>query len=47
MTIDPRYEILLSIYSIDYLLRCNVVELAGKELRLAPVSGKTVLILWC
>lgn len=41
MTIDPRYEILLSIYSIDYLLRCNVVELAGKELRLAPVSGKT------
>ena len=31
----------LSIYSIDYLLRCSVVELMDKNLKLVPVSGKT------
>jgi hypothetical protein len=41
MRIDPQRELLLSIYSIDYLLRCNVVELMDKNLKLVPVSGKT------
>jgi len=41
MVIDPQHELLLNIYSIDYLLRCNVVELTDKILTLSPVSGKT------
>lgn len=41
MKINPQHELLLSIYSIDYLLRCNVVELTEKNLTLSPVSGKT------
>jgi hypothetical protein len=41
MRIDPQRELLLSIYSIDYLLRCSVVELVDKNLKLVPVSGKT------
>lgn len=41
MKIDPRHELLLSIYSIDYLLRCNVVELTDRNIKLSPVSGKT------
>ena len=39
--IDLQRELLLSIYSIDYLLRCSVVELVDKNLKLVPVSGKT------
>ncbi|NMA34586.1 MAG: PilZ domain-containing protein, partial [Clostridiaceae bacterium] len=41
MKINPQHELLLSIYSIDYLLRCNVVELTEKNLKIMPVSGKT------
>jgi hypothetical protein len=41
MRIDLQRELLLSIYSIDYLLRCSVVELVDKNLKLVPVSGKT------
>lgn len=40
MIIDPQRELLLNIYSIDYLLRCNVVELADKNIKLSPVSRK-------
>lgn len=41
MVINPQHELLLNIYSIDYLLRCNMVDLTDKNLTLSPVSGKT------
>jgi len=41
MVIDPQHELLLNIYSIDYLLRCKVVELADKTIKISPVSRKT------
>ncbi|HPV01637.1 MAG TPA: PilZ domain-containing protein [Clostridiales bacterium] len=41
MVIDPQHELLLNIYSIDYLLRCKVVELADKIIKISPVSRKT------
>jgi len=41
MIIDPQHELLLNIYSIDYLLRCKVVELADKIIKISPVSRKT------
>lgn len=33
-------EVALSLYSIDYLLKCRVCGIEGKKLTLAPVSGK-------
>jgi len=40
MSIPQQEEVLLSIYSIDYLLRCLVIDSSEKVVRLAPVSGK-------
>lgn len=33
-------EVLLKIYSIDYLLKCKINEVSEKKLKLSPLSGK-------
>lgn len=38
---EQQGEVLIDIYSIDYLLRCNVLELTQDNLKISPVSGKT------
>ena len=38
---EQQGEVLIDIYSIDYLLRCNILELTQDILKLSPVSGKT------
>ncbi len=40
MGFSQQGEILLSIYSIDYLLKCNVNESSEHTLKLTPISGK-------
>ncbi len=40
MGFSPQEEILLSIYSIDYLLKCKVNECSERILKLTPLSGK-------
>lgn len=40
MSIPQQEEILLGIYSIDYLLRCMIIDSSENVLRLTPVSGK-------
>lgn len=40
MGLSLQGEILLNIYSIDYLLRCNVNESSERILKLTPLSGK-------
>lgn len=40
MGLSLQGEILLSIYSIDYLLKCNVNECSERILKLTPLSGK-------
>jgi len=39
--LEQQGEVLIDIYSIDYLLRCNILELTQDILKLSPVSGKT------
>ncbi len=41
MKLERQREILLGIYSIDYLLKCSVIEFSEKVLKLSPISGKT------
>lgn len=41
MKLNLQREILLGIYSIDYLLRCSVVEFSENILKVSPISGKT------
>lgn len=38
---EQHGEILVDIYSIDYLLRCNVLDLSQQIIKLSPVCGKT------
>lgn len=45
MNIPLQGDILLSIYSIDYLLKCNVNEVSGHIIKLTPVSGKVDMFL--
>lgn len=37
---NRQREILLGIYSIDYLLRCELIESSGNTIKLTPRSGK-------
>jgi hypothetical protein len=41
MNLDLQREIHLGIYSIDYLLKCSVIEFFENVLKLSPISGKT------
>lgn len=45
MDIPLQGDILLSIYSIDYLLKCKVNESSGDIIKLTPVSGKVDMLL--
>ncbi len=45
MDIPLQGDILLSIYSIDYLLKCKVNEISGRIIKLTPVSGKVDMLL--
>jgi len=45
MDISLQEEILLSIYSIDYLLKCRVNEISESIIKIAPVSGKVDMLL--
>lgn len=40
MILSQLNEILLKIYSIDYLLKCRVDEVSEMKLKLSPLSGK-------
>lgn len=40
MELIQNGEILLKIYSLDYLLKCRVDEVSEKELKLSPLSGE-------
>jgi hypothetical protein len=41
MRLNAHEDIFLSVYSIDYLLRCKVDEINGEILKLSPLSGRT------
>lgn len=41
MSLTRQKEILINIYSIDYLLKCSVFEVSDSIVKLSPVSGKT------
>lgn len=45
MVLEQRDEVLLDIYSIDYLLKCSVLDLNQQILLLSPVSGKIDIFL--
>jgi hypothetical protein len=45
MDIPLQGDILLSIYSIDYLLKCIVNEKSGNIIKLTPASGKVDMLL--
>ena len=40
MSLTQQEELLLSIYSVDHLLKCRVIETPESAVVLAPVSGK-------
>ena len=40
MTLNKQDELLLKIYSIDYLLKCRIDEVSEKVLKLSPLSQK-------
>lgn len=40
MSLTQQEELLLSVYSVDHLLKCRVIESSETEVRLSPVSGK-------
>ncbi len=40
MNLTQQEELLLSVYSVDHLLKCRVIETPESAVRLAPVSGK-------
>ncbi|HEX2946070.1 MAG TPA: PilZ domain-containing protein [Clostridia bacterium] len=40
MSLTQQEELLLSIYSVDHLLKCRVMETTASTVQLAPVSGK-------
>ncbi len=40
MSLTQQDELLLSVYSVDHLLKCSVMETPESEVKLAPVSGK-------
>lgn len=40
MSLNQKDELLLRIYSIDYLLKCRVDEVTENDLKLSPISGK-------
>ncbi len=40
MNLTQQEELLLSVYSVDHLLKCRVIETPEPEVKLAPVSGK-------
>ena len=40
MNLTQQEEILLSVYSVDHLLKCRVMESAESTVKLTPVSGK-------
>lgn len=41
MGLNGHEDIFLSVYSIDYLLKCKVDENSGEILKLSPLSGRT------
>ena len=41
MGLNGHEDIFLSVYSIDYLLKCRVDENSGEILKLSPLSGRT------
>ena len=41
MGLNGHEDIFLSVYSIDYLLRCKVDENSGEVLKLSPLCGRT------
>jgi hypothetical protein len=40
MEFEQQKEIYVSVYSIDYLLKCSIIELLDNNLKLSPISGK-------
>ncbi|MGI6669905.1 MAG: PilZ domain-containing protein [Acetivibrionales bacterium] len=40
MGFDRHEEVFLSVYSIDYLLKCRVDENSGEIIKLSPLSGR-------
>lgn len=40
MVLSEKSELLLKIYSIDYLLKCRIDEVTERKLKLSPLSGK-------
>lgn len=47
MKLEQQGEVFISIYSIDYLLRCSVVETSGNFAKIHPASGKTEMFQIC
>jgi len=45
MDIQLQGDILLSVYSIDYLLKCKVNEISEHTIELSPLSGKVDMLL--
>ena len=44
MRFDGHEDVFLSVYSIDYLLRCKVDESSGEIVKLSPLSGRTDML---
>ncbi len=47
MKLEQQEEVFISIYSIDYLLKCSVVGISGKLIKISPTSGKTDMFQIC
>ena len=47
MKLEQQEEVFINVYSIDYLLKCSVAEIAGKSIKICPASGKTDMFQIC